>query len=207
MSIDDGKVRDAIQELSGAKNNPKFHILEGEVTEVNESQGTCSALILTGKIDGVLEDIRLMAAMDDGFLLIPKIGSNIFVSYKEKTPPFVSQFSAIEKVVIVAGRKQASVRIDGDMIELEYDQSKITLKDKIVFNDGSNGGLTKIDTLIQKLNNLENQVNNLATAYSSHSHVLALSTGTGTASTPTSAPPSPLTPTQKSELENTKVVH
>lgn len=60
--------------------------------------------------------------------------------------------------------------------------------------------------LTNKLNALENKVNQIISAFNNHTHILTLSTGTGTAA-PTSSPVSgTLTPTNRADIENTLVV-
>lgn len=69
-------------------------------------------------------------------------------------------------------------------------------------------GLVKINDLVTKLNNLENTLNTFMTTYASHVHPFVNALGVPSATTPTaSAPPSPLTPTIKNDLENNKVKH
>lgn len=73
--------------------------------------------------------------------------------------------------------------------------------EKVIFFEGSNDGLTKINPLVQKLNALENKVNDLITFINSHSHA-----GNGAPPTPTYAGGT-LTATEKEDLEDTKVLH
>jgi len=73
--------------------------------------------------------------------------------------------------------------------------------EKVVFFNGSNDGLIKINELVSKLNNLENKVNDLINYIIAHTHP-----GSGVAP----APPysgGTLTPTEKNDLEDTKVLH
>jgi len=125
-----------------------------------------------------------------GLLFVPAIGSTILITYSTYNVPFVSQFSELSQVLLIAGSSQVSI-VDG----------------KLMFNDGSLGGLVEVAALVTKLNNLENLVNDLAAKFNSHTHILTLSSGTGTAA-PTAAPEATtLTPTQRADIENTTVTH
>jgi hypothetical protein len=73
--------------------------------------------------------------------------------------------------------------------------------DEVLFFDGSNGGIPKVEPLVSKLNAIENKVNSLISYINGHSHA---SHGT---------PPAPLfsggnlTTTEREDLENEKVKH
>lgn len=77
--------------------------------------------------------------------------------------------------------------------------------DSIKLLDGSFGGLTKVDELTEKLNNLESLVNNLLSALQGVSIPLAPS-GTYPFA-PLFSSYQPLTQTQVSDLENEKITH
>jgi hypothetical protein len=69
------------------------------------------------------------------------------------------------------------------------------------------GGLVKVSELVSKLNNIENMLNDLASKFNSHTHILTLTVGTGTAA-PTVTPESTvITPTVNADIENDKVKH
>ena len=85
--------------------------------------------------------------------------------------------------------------------------SMVSQVDFIYLNGNDYGGLVQVQPLVDKLNNLENLINDLATKYNSHTHVLTLSSGTGTAAQTVSLETTTLTNTQKADLENTTVLH
>lgn len=74
--------------------------------------------------------------------------------------------------------------------------------DSVQFMDGSLGGMTKTLTLLQKVNNLENLINDLISKYNSHTHILTLTSGTGTAAPTLTQETTVLTPTTQNEIEN-----
>ena len=80
------------------------------------------------------------------------------------------------------------------------------------------GGLIIIEKLVEKLNNLEQKMNDtidwlkdFVSMYNVHTHILTLSTGTGTAAPTTSQETTTtedaLTKTKKEDIENTSVSH
>ena len=77
--------------------------------------------------------------------------------------------------------------------------------DSIQLNGSNYDGLVKVNDLVTKLNNLENKVNAIITAYNAHTHV-ASSFGVPT-TTPAAPVAGTLTPTVKSDLENNLILH
>jgi hypothetical protein len=79
--------------------------------------------------------------------------------------------------------------------------------EKIYLNGDNYDGLVKIGDLVEKLNNLEDLVNDLVTKYNSHTHPYVNVSTPAVTSPTTSLETTVLVPTQQSELENTTVVH
>jgi hypothetical protein len=83
----------------------------------------------------------------------------------------------------------------------------VTYSDITQFNimGGEFGGLVKVVELTQKLNNLENKVNEIISIFGTHTHgVVAVGSPTSPTSTPVSGS---LTPTQRLDIENINVKH
>jgi hypothetical protein len=199
-------IRRAIETLAGVKGEDKVAMVAAEVISVDEAARTCNVEVITGIGQTEIENVQLMASIDDGLLLIPAIGSTIIVSYSAFNQPFVSLFSELSKVLLVAGENNASIQIDESGVLLEIAETKLLISDGLTkFNEGDLGGLVKVIDLTNKLNALENKVNSIISAFNSHTHILTLSTGTGTAA-PTSSPVSgTLTPTNRADIENDKI--
>lgn len=79
--------------------------------------------------------------------------------------------------------------------------------EKIYLNGDNYDGLVKIGDLVEKLNNLEDLVNDLVTKYNAHTHPYVNVSTPAVTSPTTSLETTVLVPTQQSELENTTVVH
>jgi hypothetical protein len=188
--MSDRNIQECIQKLAGTHTDDKVYLVAATVDSVDMPSRTCNVTTMTGKQSTAIEGVKLMPEIDDGFLLIPTVGSTVFLSYSNYNVPFVAQFSAIDQALIISGNSQLSIT----------DQ-------KIQLNDGSYGGLIQIQKLITKINNLENLVNDLAAKFNTHSHILTLTSGTGTAA-PTAAPETNvLTPTQQTDIENPLITH
>lgn len=78
--------------------------------------------------------------------------------------------------------------------------------ESIRLGDGTLGGLIKIADLVNKLNNLENKVNSLITAYNTHTHT-GVTTGAGTSAVGTAPVSGTLTPTVRADIENDTITH
>lgn len=188
--MSDRDIKEAVQHLAGTHGEDKCFLVAATVTAVNIAARTCDVTTITGVQSINLPGVLLMASLDDGILFVPTVGSVVFVSYSNFNVPYVTLFSQLDQVLFIVG-STALQMIDG----------------KLMMNDGSYGGLVEVVPMVQKLNNLENLVNSLVTLFNSHTHILALTSGTGTAA-PTVAPEATvLTPTVRTELENTTITH
>lgn len=127
----DRELTEAIQKLAGVKQSDKVEFIPCSVESVDPSTRTCSCVAIGG--DAVIEipNVLLMADVDDGILLLPTVGSTVFVVYSTYNQPFVCLFSQVDQIIFTAG--------------------------SIKFNDGSFGGLTKtpeLRTNLDKTNDL-----------------------------------------------------
>ena len=151
------------------------------VNVVDKDNNTCD--ITTPK--GQQLTVRLRALLDgseNGVIVYPALNSQVIISLIEnnRDTAYVSQYGEVEEMVInFPGGIKAVLNADG-----------------VVFNGGTNNGMVKINDLVTRLNNLES-------AFNSHTHILTLTSGTGTAA-PTILP---VTETVISDLEDPKVKH
>lgn len=77
--------------------------------------------------------------------------------------------------------------------------------DKIIMRGGDLGGLVKVISLTDKINTIENKINDLILKYNSHTHnVTAVGSPTGPGLQPESGT---ITPTLRSDIENDKITH
>lgn len=139
-------------------------------------------------------DVRLKSILDDsdnGLILTPKKGSLVLVGLIEnnEASAFIVQYSDIEELTFK--------NVNGMSFEV--------LKSLLKLNGDSEGGLVKVKELTDKLNNVENKLNDLIIACQSQTVALAATGSFALAPFFTSV--TPLQPTQKTEIENQKVKH
>ncbi|MHB9003522.1 MAG: hypothetical protein ACYC6C_05600 [Coriobacteriia bacterium] len=184
------KAADAIKKIAN-QNDVKQYLCY--VESINGS--TCDCVPVNG--EAPLKQVRLNVNInsDNGILITPKTGNIeqtekfVLVSALNSIDSWVSMFSEIESISIKIGNTTLLIK-DGE----------------IKMNGGENNGLVKITELIQKLNNLENDINTLKSAFSTWIVVpndggAALKAVSATWSTST------IVTTQQSDLEDTKVKH
>ena len=78
--------------------------------------------------------------------------------------------------------------------------------EEIVFFDGENKGMVKVSELVDKLNTVENKVNELLTTFNTHVHP-GVTIGAGITAVIATPIAGTLTPTQINDLENDKIKH
>lgn len=149
-----------------------------KVNSVDTSARTCEVSPLNGKAD--LFDVRFQAelSLTEGLFIEPKVDSTVLVAFINSVQAAVVLCSEVENIYIDT---------QGDTI----------------FNGGTLDGMVKVGDLVTKLNNLENKVNDLVTWSSTHTHT-GVTLGTSSSGTAVGVVGT-LTPTQQSELENTKI--
>ena len=134
------EIKEAIKSIVGV---PGMMFVMGKVESVGDE--TCSVKI-ADRI--VINDVRLNASADgnaDNILIKPKVGSMVMMadlSGGELRSLVVISFSALESM---------TVKFEGE----------------VVINGGENEGLVKVKELTEKLNAIENDINNLKSIFSS----------------------------------------
>lgn len=174
-----GTLQQAVRQLAGTDMSDDVSYALADVVSVNTDTLTCSVQVVGGQTYAEMNAVSLMPAVDDGFLQIPAIDSTVLVMWSKRTRPCVVMFSRVQDIYVAAD----------NLVTLQGDDF---------------GGIPKVMPLTTKLNNLENLVNDLILKYNSHVHPDPASGVTGV---PTVVETGSLTPTQQSELENTRVVH
>ena len=161
------------------------------VDSVDIGNRTCSCSLVSGSTDIALTNVKLMANVDDGMLITPTVGSTVIIESAPNIEPYVSMFSGIDKVFQVAGG--STYQIDSDGIKL---------------NGENFDGLVKVAKLTEKLNNIEDLLNDLITKYNAHTHPYVNVAAPATTSPTTSLETGTIAPiTSQSDIENTTVKH
>ena len=181
MSKTSAEIQEAIQRLAGTFGVEILQVVDTIATsDVDEDTLTFD----TEAVKGVL----LSPVPNDGMMLYPANKSTVKIGFSTKTTAFLLQASDLEKARITIGN--CEYFIDKDGIKLHGDNFD---------------GIAKVKELTEKYNNLENQVNSILAILKATVIPLAPSGTYPFASL--YAAVNNLTPTQQSEIENTKVKH
>lgn len=95
----------------------------------------------------------------------------------------------------------ASLSKDGLSINLGSDGKLEVFPDKIILNGGSNGGLVKVSSIVQAVNDTRTQLNNILIALKG----IVIPPGGGALAG--FFPQNPMTPVQVADVENSKIKH
>jgi hypothetical protein len=179
MSQDKHKqLRDIVRTLAGVK----ALVFSAEVLSVDEANATID--VMPFESEAALTKVQLAAVddLEEGLLLIPAVGSNVLVSLigEEEDEAVVMGYSKLDKVKLKIGESTLAISVEGFTI-----------------NGGALGGLIKIETLVERINRLEERM-------LSHQH---LSASAGMPTSPDPATNASFSTTQREELEDTKVTH
>lgn len=179
----------AIQQMAGTYQNDKVHMLLCTVTAVNEDNRTCDVESVNGDATLSFVDVELMVGVNDGMLLIPAVDSQVYIAYSNVVSPYVTMYSELDKIIYITGNSGIEIT-DGS----------------IKFNNGSFGGLVKIEDLVNKLNTIEQDLNTLKTVFSGWTPV-ANDGGAALKAAAATWYAQQLTTTTVADLENDSVTH
>ncbi len=185
------------------------------VKSVNKDEMECTVTLISNE-DLEIEEVNLKAVIDgtqNGFIRIPKADSVVLISPIENTDGdhYVVMYSDIDEILFVQNDKEIlNIDDEGNILFLNDAEAGSALRvessGNVIFHEGENNGLIIIQNLVDKLNNIENKLNDLINDYTTHNH--AHPQGPTTAFFP---PPPPiisaLVETQVADLENDKVKH
>ncbi len=163
--MSDRTIIEAIYKMSGLYKVDQVSYVNAIVESVDISARTCQCTILSGHTENVV-NAKLMAAVDDGLLIEPAVGSTVKLIFSVNVEPFVCQYSEIANITIDAA----------------------TL---IKLNDGSFGGLVKVDGVVNYLKNVYSDLTKISTALNGLGAPVILQTKTP----------------NKKDFENTKIIH
>jgi hypothetical protein len=143
-------VRTLIKLILGRLPNQTF---AAEVLDVDTTAFTCTVKPVDG--GAKLENVRLKASIDNNanaIVLLPKKKSKVICSILDNN----------ENIAIVVGvdEIQGWKMKMGDGFKCELDQNG-----NLVYNDGVNKGLAKVDAIANKLNTLEQDLNSIKTVF------------------------------------------
>lgn len=193
-----GEILKAIQIAAGTYNRDIIELQLATVNSVDTVNWLCNVTTGGDKEPVTLDNVQLTAEMgSDGMIAVPAIESTVILAITKNKQIYVFKCSDIQEWAVYVSNGNGGYT------------SYILQSTLQQFNDGSYGGLLIGKNVANKLNNLENLLNNLILQYNSHTHIYIPGTGSPiptTAALPTEA--GSINPiTQESDLENPLITH
>lgn len=180
-----------IQKNAGTYGADLVYMLTCIVDSVDEGGRLCMVIPINNNIASF--PAHLMAEIDDGILRIPSKGSTVKIIFSSLNAPTVVQFSELDKIFYVAGG--STFLIDKSGIQLEGTKY---------------GGIPEVGPTSDKIIALENKLNDLLVKWNAFcaAYVPGSPTVSGLPLTLTTSDLPVISPiTQRSDLENAKVLH
>lgn len=144
-----------------------------------------------------------------GVVTFPKVGSYVVVGFvADGAAGVVLLTDEVESIEVVISDDTARISADkeGVRVLMGDDTSAELTKEGIILNGGSFGGTVKVEQLTERINTIENDINELKNAFSAWVPVSQDGGAALSALTMTWAS-GLLTPTQRGDYENEKVKH
>lgn len=128
--MSDRSIAESIRTLAGTNGTNTVFLYDATVNSVDEDNRVCSCTVVSGENPTVFTEVRLMASLDDGILIIPSIDSNVILIGGTHCDFFVSQFSEVDKIVLLGGDLAGLVKLLPLLKDLNNIQNDInTLKE------------------------------------------------------------------------------
>jgi hypothetical protein len=165
----------------------KYYSMTATVRDVKKETQTCSVEPINSpnypSNDNWIEGVRLTAnnASKGTYLVYPKKGSQVIISWLNNTECFINIYSEIDEITIAT--------------------------ETYTFGEGKNKGLVKVTELVDKINKLENTVNSLTAILKSVVITVPPLIGIVYPFLPLFSSVTTIPNTQVKELENDKVIH
>lgn len=123
--MSDRAIIEAIQQAAGTQLADTVFSITGTVDSVDMTARTCSVTVLTGRKSNVIPDVKLMAAIDDGILIVPEIDSTVHIILSTYTEPYVSQYSGATSIVLLGGDLGGLVITASMVVRLNLLENKV----------------------------------------------------------------------------------
>lgn len=180
-------MEDNTQELSEALEKAikavtrQLQVVDGTVISVDTTAFTCDVKVGDSFGSTTYFDVtlRVLQGSQASFIEIPKIGTACTIYFMDGN----------------LGRPKMCMVHETDQLLVNCSQ--------VIFNNGSLGGMVKVEDTVTRLNKIENLVNQFFVLFNSHTHnVTAVGSPTGPVIQQQS---NTLTPTVRADIENTVI--
>ena len=125
--MDDRASQTAVEKLAGTFKADTVKLILCKVKSVDEAKATCE---VTGQGDVVIPNVLLQSAICDGLLVLPKVGSDVYVLTSKYNQPLIVQYSDVEKYYLQVGEAELTLKSDGSV--------KISTKKTVDIASGDN---------------------------------------------------------------------
>lgn len=169
----------AIRKLAGVDGLKQSSFMTAIVNEVQEADRTISCTIMMGEAETKLTDVLLQTEPNDGFILFPKVDTEVLICLMPDNTAYVVLCNDIDKVICVIDSNNG----------YEFDLNGF------IFNGGT-GGMVKIVEQTAKLNQLVAEL---------QAQLVLISAGLAGAGV--SYTPATLSQFNKTDYEDTKIKH
>lgn len=116
------QIRDAIKKIA-KPNNDGYSVL-CTVDSVDLLTLTCYCIPING--EGDIQGVKLMANVENGFTIIPKVNSKVLVSFLSDQIGFVSMFSGVSEIRLNGVVNGGLIKIDN--LKTQYDANVAAIK-------------------------------------------------------------------------------
>ena len=100
-------VSTAIRQITDTNIAQSIRILQCNVVSVDTLNRSCVVSVQSGEGNYQIENVELMAGINDGLLLIPSVDSLVYVLIsKWIDKPFIIQYSLLDKIIFNGGMYQ-----------------------------------------------------------------------------------------------------
>lgn len=156
------KLRQIIRDTMGTSS-----LMYGTVVRVDAENNIMDAQI--GDTELVVSDISISVVAGDNASVhfYPTLGSLVVlgVPYNQSENIFVVKFTQIDRAQVKIGEYTCFCTAENISLSKEGGASIVLQDDSVVMNGGDLGGLIEVEKLTQRLNSIENDINNLKTAF------------------------------------------
>jgi hypothetical protein len=96
-------IRESIQHLAGTHENDILILADAIVDSVEIESRTCTVTLIDSSKPTQRDDVRLLPSIDDGFLIIPDIGTTITIIFSTFTAPVIVSYSGWNRAMFNGG--------------------------------------------------------------------------------------------------------
>jgi hypothetical protein len=115
-------IQDSVRKLANISN---VSTLACKVESVNINDKTCYCIPINGDAD--IPNVRIMAQNEKGFLLVPKVGSVVIISFLTDSDAYISMVSEVSEIQLNGDNYDGLVKINDLVTKLNNAENRINL--------------------------------------------------------------------------------